>query len=124
MTSVKTFLQKRLKLKVNEQKSAVGRPWERKFLGYSMTIEKNPRLKPAKESIRRFRDKIIEKTSKGRGRNIQKLIREELNPFMRGWANYYGLSSVKQVFEDVDSWVRRRLPLLLDHSSPVLFDLT
>ncbi len=113
MASIKTFLQKRLKLKVNEQKSAVDRPWKRKFLGYSMTFEKNPRLKPAKENIRRFRDKIIEKTRKGRGHNIQRFIQEEVNPLMRGWANYYRLSEVKQVFEELDSWVRRRLRVIL-----------
>lgn len=113
MASIKMFLHKRLKLKVNEQKSAVGRPWERKFLGYSITFGKRARLKPAKENIRRFKDKIIEKTRKGRGSNIRRFIQEEMNPLMIGWANYYKLSEVKQIFEELDSWVRRRLRTIL-----------
>jgi RNA-directed DNA polymerase len=109
MASVSRFLQERLRLKVNQAKSAVERPWKRKFLGYSLTWHRQARLKVAAESVRRMRDKVRERFRAGRGRNLGRLIREDLNPLLRGWANYFGLAEVKGVFEELDGWLRRKL---------------
>jgi RNA-directed DNA polymerase len=109
MASVSRFLQERRRLKVNAAKSAVERPWKRKFLGYSLTSHVQAKLKVAPESVRRLRAKVKERFRAGRGRNLGKFIREDLNPLLRGWANYFGLAEVKGVFEELDGWVRRRL---------------
>ena len=109
MKSVTRFLERRLRLKVNAEKSAVARPWERKFLGYSMTPNREPRLKVAKESVKRLKEKLREIFRRGRGRNLGKLIEEELTPLLRGWMNYFRLAEVKGIFEELDSWIRRKL---------------
>lgn len=108
-TSITKFIENRLRLKVNEKKSAIGRPWERDFLGYSFTAEKQTRLKPSKSSIKRLREKIKEKFRQGKGRNLSKFIREDLNPVLRGWIHYFSLSETKGFSEALDSWIRRHL---------------
>lgn len=108
MHSLTGFLQKRLKLKVNANKSAVERPWKRKFLGYSMTHETKTRLKVAPRSVKRFKDKLREIFRTGRGRNIGKVI-EALKPILRGWVNYFKLAEVRNTFEELDRWIRRKL---------------
>src|ERR1041384_2978062 len=107
--SITKFLEKRLRLKVNEEKSAIGRPWERKFLGYSMTWHREPRLKVADNSVKRLKEKLREILRQGRGRNIGQQIEEELTPLLRGWMNYFRLAEVKGIFEELDSWIRRKL---------------
>lgn len=107
--SITKFLEKRLRLKVNEEKSAVGRPWERKFLGYTMTWHREPRLKVSDGSVKRLKMKLREILRRGRGRNIGKQIEEELTPLLRGWMNYFRLAEVKGIFEELDSWIRRKL---------------
>ena len=113
MASVTRFLEGKLKLRVNQAKSAVGRPWERKFLGYSMTWHMNPKLKVAPENVIRFRGKICKEARKGRGKNLGKWIKETLTPIIRGWGNYFRLAGVKQVFEELDSWLRRRMRIII-----------
>lgn len=113
LESVTRFVETMLKLKVNMQKSAVARPWVRKFLGYSFTYHKDVKIRVPKETIQRFKGKVKEVFRKGRGRNIGRLIKEELNPLLRGWINYFKLAEVKQFAEELDSWVRRRLRLIL-----------
>jgi len=113
MASVEKFLGRRLKLKVNRTKSAVARVERRKFLGYSMTFDKNPRLKVAEETIRRMKAKLREYFRWGRGRNLGRFILETLNPLLRGWVNYFKLAEVKEVFEELDSWIRRKLRCIL-----------
>lgn len=112
LKSVTEFLSKRLRLKVNAAKSAVARPWERKFLGYSMTWHKQPRLKVAAESVKRLKAKIRTIFREGRGRSLRKVI-EDLNQSLRGWMNYFRLAAVKNVFEELDGWLRRKLRCLL-----------
>lgn len=112
LASVTQFLAKRLRLKVNETKSAVDRPWKRKFLGYSMTFHKQPRLKVAPASVKRFKCKLKELFRIGRGRNLAKFI-AELTPVLRGWVNYFRLAEVKGVFEELDGWIRRKLRCIL-----------
>ncbi len=112
MKSVTEFLSKRLRLKVNAEKSAVARPWERKFLGYSMTWHKQPRLRVAPESIRRLKAKVRTIFREGRGRKLTTVI-EDLNQLLRGWIGYFRQAEVKGIFEELDGWLRRKLRCLL-----------
>jgi RNA-directed DNA polymerase len=112
MKSVTRFLSERLRLKVNAEKSAVARPWERKFLGYTMTWHKQPRLKAATESIRRLKAKVRLIIREGRGRSLSQAIKD-LNQFLRGWSQYFRLAEVKVIIEELDSWIRRKLRCLL-----------
>lgn len=113
MESISSYLEKKLKLKVNQDKSKVDRPWRRKFLGYAMTIEKAARLKVAKESVKRFKRAMKGKFRKGRGRNIAKFTEQDLNPLLSGWGNYFKLNQAKTTVEELDAWVRRRLRCVL-----------
>ncbi|WP_162985268.1 group II intron reverse transcriptase/maturase, partial [Pseudomonas aeruginosa] len=89
MANIRAFLEGHLKLRINEQKSAVARPWKRKFLGYAITIyRQETRVRPAPESLRRLMDRVRELLRKGRGRSLSHTI-EMLNPVLRGWANYF-----------------------------------
>jgi RNA-directed DNA polymerase len=112
LDSIETFLNHRLRLQVNRQKSAVDRPWKRKFLGYSMTWHQRPRLKVAPASLERLKQALKKTFRQGRGRNLGKLI-EELTPTLRGWVNYFRLAEVKGLFEELDGWIRRRLRCLI-----------
>ena len=109
LVSVSNFLERRLRLKVNWEKSAVARPWQRKFLGYSMTSHIRPRLKVARESMKRITEKLKESFGRGRGRRIDRFIQQELNPILRGWGNYFQLAEVEGTFEELDQWTRRKL---------------
>ncbi|MFH1772417.1 MAG: group II intron reverse transcriptase/maturase [Candidatus Omnitrophota bacterium] len=113
MESVSRFLEKKLKLRVNQSKNAVSRPWKRKFLGYTVTVEKKTRLNIAKESVKRFKKAVKEIFRRGRGRNIGRFINDELNPLLRGWGNYFRLNQVKAIIEMIDGWIRRRLRCML-----------
>ena len=112
LASLTRFLHERLKLRVNPDKSAVDRPWNRKFLGYSMTTHHEPRLKVAPKSVERFKAKLRTFFRRGRGRNLQRFI-QELAPVLRGWVNYFRLAQVKGLFETLDQWIRRKLRCLL-----------
>jgi RNA-directed DNA polymerase len=109
MKSLTSFLERRLRLRVNAEKSAVARPWERKFLGYSLTWHRESRLKVAASSVQRLKEKLREIFRRGRGRNLAWLIKEELTPLLRGWMNYFRLAEVKGIFDELDSWIRRKL---------------
>ena len=113
MDSLTWFLERKLRLKVNQTKSAVARPWERKFLGYSLTFHRIARLKVAPQSVQRFRLKLKGLFRAGRGRNLARFIREDLNPVLRGWARYFHLSEVRGTFEELDGWLRRKLRCML-----------
>jgi RNA-directed DNA polymerase len=106
------FLTERLKLVVNEAKSAVDRPWNRKFLGYSVTVHKSSKLKVAATSLNRLMVKIRALMRMGRGRNIGRTI-QDLNPLLRGWSAYFRWTQVLGVLEDLDSWIRRKLRCIL-----------
>ena len=112
MASLERFLAKRLRVKVNREKSAVDRPWKRKFLGYRTTTNKKPKLKPDPKSVKRLKLKLKDLFRRGRGWSLARTIRE-LNPILRGWAAYYRLADVSRVFEELDEWIRRRLRLIL-----------
>jgi group II intron reverse transcriptase/maturase len=112
MASITRFLADTLKLTVNMAKSAVARPWERKFLGYSLTWHKAPRLKIAPTSLKRLEDKIREVLQGAQGRSVTKVI-DELNPILRGWTAYFKLTETKRAMEEVDGWLRRKLRCIL-----------
>ena len=110
--TITAFLEQRLKLKVNAAKSAVARPWERKFLGYSMTWHRKPKLKIASESRKRITEKIRLAMRRGRGQSLQQVI-QGLNPVLRGWMAYFRLTEVKNVLEELDGWLRHKLRTLM-----------
>lgn len=112
MQNITRFLAKKLRLKVNKEKSAVDRPWNRKFLGYTMTHHKSPKLKVSSNSIKRAKARVREIIQKGRGRSLPQ-VAGELTMFLRGWINYFRLSRLKNAFEELDQWIRRKLRLIL-----------
>lgn len=112
LASFSRFLSEKLKLKVNTAKSEVGRPWERKFLGYSMTWHKRPRLKVAPAVVKRLKDSIRTLCRQGRGRSLKRTI-AELAPKFRGFAASFRLAEVKNLFETVDEWVRHKLRTII-----------
>lgn len=112
LSDISEFLANKLKLQVNVKKSAVARPWQRKFLGYSFTWHKAARLKIAPSSVERLKDKIRSLTTGHRSKSIVKAI-NELTPMLRGWMSYFRLTEVKGVLEELDGWIRRKLRCLL-----------
>src|SRR4051794_36963865 len=89
MASITRFITTKLKLKVNEQKSAVARPWERKFLGFSFTANREPKRRIAPKAVLRFKEKVRELTRRTRGVSVEKMA-EELGQYLRGWIGYFG----------------------------------
>ena len=112
MASITRFLADTLKLTVNATKSAVAHPWKRKFLGYSLTWHKAPKLKIAPTSLKRLEDKIREVLQGASGRSLMTVI-AELNPILRGWMAYFRLTETKQALEELDGWIRRKLRCIL-----------
>jgi RNA-directed DNA polymerase len=108
MESVKRFIREHLKLKVNESKSAVAKPQERKFLGFSFTGGRELKRKIAPQAIDRFQERIREITGKGKGRSMERVM-EELARYVRGWRGYFGFCETPSVLQRLDSWVRRRV---------------
>ena len=108
MAGLREFLATKLKLTVNEAKSAVARPWERKFLGYSVTVHQQARIRIAPESIARLRAKVKDLCRRGRGQSLTRLI-AAMNPILQGWMNYFSLTQSRSPIEELDVWVRRRL---------------
>lgn len=106
MESVKRFLTKKLKLKVNEKKSAVGKPAKRKFLGFSFMNGKEPKRRIAPESIRRFKERVRELTGSRRG--MEQTI-SALRKYLTGWRSYFGHCQTPSVLRNLESWMRRRL---------------
>ncbi|WP_080874617.1 group II intron reverse transcriptase/maturase [Oceanobacillus timonensis] len=112
MESITNFIEKKMKLEVNKEKSAVDRPWKRKFLGFSFTFHKeNPKIRIAKESIKRFKRRIRELTSRKKSMNMGDRI-EKLNQYLAGWLGYYQLAETPTIFKELDGWIRRRLRMI------------
>ena len=112
MDTITGYLEKELKLRVNRDKSAVARPYQRKFLGYSVTWHKQARLKIADSSLKRLKDRVREIVVGNASRNLDKTI-AALNPVLRGWTSYFRLTEVKGVLQELDGWIRRKLRCLL-----------
>jgi RNA-directed DNA polymerase len=112
MRGVRTFLADVLKLRINTEKSAVARPWQRKFLGFSVTVHRESRLRIAPDSVRRLMQKVRDLMRAGRGWSLAHTI-DELNPLLRGWINYFRLTASRGPLAELDGWVRHRLRCLL-----------
>ncbi len=112
MHSLTEFLAKRLKLKVNAAKSAVARPWQRKFLGYSLTGHREPKLRIARQSLERLTEQVKVLLQGAGGRNLGATI-QTLNPLLRGWAVYFKLAETKRALEECDGWIRHKLRCIL-----------
>jgi RNA-directed DNA polymerase len=108
MESVTRFITHRLKLKVNQAKSAVARPWHRKFLGFSFTGEREPRRRIAPKAITRFEAKIRELTCRTRGISLLQMVKQ-ITTYLRGWLGYFGDCQTPSVLHSLESWLRRRL---------------
>jgi RNA-directed DNA polymerase len=108
MESVTAFLNDKLRLKVNSEKSAVAKPWERKFLGFSFTNAKEPKRRIAPKALARFKEKVREITRRNRGVSLEKVV-EELSTYLTGWRSYFGCCQTPSVLERLDGWIRRRL---------------
>ena len=106
--SITRFLEIRLRLKVNEAKSAVAHPWQRKFLGFSFTGRSRPRRRIAPQAVARFKQRVAELTDRNQGRALGEVI-ERLAAYLRGWRGYFGFCETPSVLRDLDSWVARRL---------------
>src|SRR2546427_11678446 len=108
MESLTRFITAKLKLKVNQQKSAVARPWARKFLGFSFTSAGTPKRRIAPKAVDRFKERIRELTSRNRGVSIERMA-EELSRYLRGWIGYFGKCETPSVLAGLEQWLRRRL---------------
>ena len=108
MGSVTRFITMKLRLKVNEQKSAVARPWERKFLGFSFTRAVMPKRRIAPKAVDRFKGRVRELTSRTRGVSVERMA-EDLTRYLRGWLGYFGKCETPSVLQSLEEWTRRRL---------------
>ncbi|WP_084243098.1 group II intron reverse transcriptase/maturase [Planomicrobium okeanokoites] len=112
MKSVTSFIEGKLKLKVNTSKSAVDRPWKRKFLGFSFTSHKEPKVRIAKTSMNRMKDKIRDITSRSKPYSMEQRI-AKLNQYLTGWCGYFALADTPTVFAKLEKWIRRRLRMCM-----------
>jgi len=108
MESITRFITTKLKLKVNEQKSAVARPWERKFLGFSFTVGREPKRRIAPKAVVRFKMKVRELTQRSKGVSVERMV-ELLASYFGGWVGYFGKCETPSVLENLEAWTRRRL---------------
>lgn len=106
--AITDFLEKKLKLKVNEEKSAVDRPWRRKFLGFSFTSDKQHRIRLAHQTKKKAKNKIRELTSRSWSISMEERILK-LNQYLVGWTNYFSLADTPTPFKEMDAYLRRRL---------------
>jgi RNA-directed DNA polymerase len=108
MASITRFITTKLKLKVNQQKSAVARPWERKFLGFSFTRGWEPRRRIAPKAVLRFKERVRELTSRTKGISMERMA-EELALYLCGWLGYFGKCETPSLLRDLEKWTRHRL---------------
>jgi RNA-directed DNA polymerase len=108
MSNVTRFLTRRLKLKVNEAKSAVARPQERKFLGFSFSNNKEPKRRISLKALLRCKQKIRELTRRTRGISLEQMTKE-LTAYLRGWKSYFGFCQTPSRLQKLDQWIRHRL---------------
>lgn len=112
MESVIRFVEGRLRLKVNRDKSAVDRPWNRKFLGFSFLSNKVATIRIAPKKLEQRKERVREITSRTRGISMDSRLKE-LNRYLMGWIGYFRLASAKTHCERLDEWIRRRLRMCL-----------
>ncbi len=113
MESVKRFVTRKLRLKVNEAKSSVGRPWDSKFLGFCFTNSRgNPLIRIHWKTIKRFRQRVAELTRRTCGRSLQRVI-NDLMSYIRGWWQYFSIAESRNRLRPLAHWIRRRLRALV-----------
>jgi group II intron reverse transcriptase/maturase len=102
-----------LRLRVNEAKSAVARPWDRKFLGYSFWVAKDATIKRriADKALETMKERVRQITGRSRGRSLRSVI-AELRGYLVGWKQYFRLSESPRTFRDLDQWIRRRVRMV------------
>jgi RNA-directed DNA polymerase len=108
MKSLTRFIRTKLHLQVNQSKSAVAEPWERKFLGFSFTSSESPKRRIAPKAVKRFKERVRELTSRTRGISIERMAKE-LALYLRGWIGYFGKCETPSVLQSLEEWTRRRL---------------
>lgn len=111
MSKITKFLEHRLRLRVNQSKSAVAHPWERKFLGFTFSAGHNAYIRIAPSSVKRLKTRIRELTARNRGRSYEQAI-EETSNYLRGWQGYYGIAYQPWLTRRLDRWIRRKLRCL------------
>lgn len=113
MKSITNFLENKLKLKVNKEKSAVDRPTKRKFLGFSFyTVKGKYEIRIHPKSLRRIKDKIKSITSRKWSISMEERIKK-LNQVTTGWVNYFSIAKAKSIMQRIDEWTRRRLRMCI-----------
>jgi group II intron reverse transcriptase/maturase len=108
METIEGFLWKRLKLKVNQQKSAVAKPQGRQFLGFSFTSNRWLKIKLADKALKKVKHRVKKITRRSRGISLLQVVKE-LNTYLRGWLGYFRLIETPTIIRNLDSWIRRRL---------------
>ena len=108
MESITGFITKKLKLKVNQAKSAVARPGQRKFLGFSFTAGREPRRRIAPAALDRCKERVRDLTRRTRTVGLERMVKE-LSEYLTGWKGYFGCCQTPSVLGALDSWIRRRL---------------
>lgn len=111
MIKITRFLERRLRLKINQSKSAVAHPWERKFLGFTFSVGSKAYIRVAPASIKQFKSRIREITARSRGRSFEQVI-YETTQYLRGWQGYYGIVIQPWLMRKLDGWIRRKLRCL------------
>ena len=112
-TRITRYLTVKLKLKVNEEKSAIGRPWQRKFLGFTyFQMCGQSKIRIHANTMKRLKDKVRELTSRSRGKSLHQVI-QELNLYFRGWWNYFRLTEARSFLKGLKIWIMRRLRSLI-----------
>ncbi|PQD95612.1 group II intron reverse transcriptase/maturase [Pradoshia eiseniae] len=112
LASIQRFIEGKLRLKVNKKKSAVDRPWKRKFLGFTFTSTKELKIRIAKASVQRMKEKVRKITSRKMPYPMEYRI-QKLNQYLTGWCGYFALADTKAIFGLLDKWIRRRLRMCM-----------
>jgi group II intron reverse transcriptase/maturase len=115
LKNVTRFIERKLRLKVNSEKSRVAEAWYVKFLGFSFVMNRaNPKIRIHSRSYTKLQDKVRDLTRRKRGRSVDQVIRE-LNSLTRGWWNYFGIAATRSRLPALNAWIRRRLRALIWH---------
>ena len=108
MESLAKFIVVRLKLRVNSEKSAVGQPWQRKFLGFSFTANREPKRRIAPQAVKRFKQRVRKLTRRTRGVRLEEMVKQ-LAVYLCGWREYFVFCQTPSILQRLEEWVRRRL---------------
>lgn len=108
MNRVTQLLTRKLKLRVNGAKSAVARPWQRKFLGFSFSHHTQPKRRLAPKTVARIKERVRELTRRTKGNSLARMV-HDLAEYLRGWIGYFGRCETPEVLRKLEKWLRRRL---------------